>query len=36
MAPRVKVLAVFSREDGELVADLIELPVRCELENEVQ
>jgi CD109 antigen len=33
--PRVKVLAVVAREDGELVADVIELPVSCELEHEV-
>ena len=33
--PRMKVLAVVAREDGELVADVIELPVRCELEHEV-
>ena len=35
MAPRVKVLAVFAREDGELVADLLELEVQCQLENQV-
>ena len=34
--PRVKVLAVVAREDGELVADVIELPVSCELEHEVR
>jgi len=35
MVPRVKVLGVFSREDGELVADLIEIPVECTLQNQV-
>ena len=35
MLPRVKVLGVFSREDGELVADLIELDVYCSLEHRV-
>ena len=34
--PRVKVLAVVAREDGELVADVIELPVSCELEHKVR
>ncbi|CAI8027819.1 Murinoglobulin-1, partial [Geodia barretti] len=33
--PRVKVLGVVAREDGELVADLIEIPVTCQLENQV-
>ena len=36
MVPRVKVLGVFSRENGELVADLIEIPVTCSLENQVR
>ena len=36
MVPRVKVLGVFSRESGELVADLIEIPVTCSLENQVR
>ena len=35
MTPNIKVLGIFAREDGELVADLIELSVNCELENEV-
>ena len=35
MVPKVKVLGVFSRDDGELVADMIEISVRCKLENEV-
>lgn len=35
MVPRVKVLAWFVRDNGELVADLIELPVCCEIENKV-
>ena len=35
MIPRMKILGVFARSDGELVADLIELPVECELENKV-
>ena len=33
--PRVKVLGVVARDDGELVADLIEIPVTCQLENQV-
>ena len=36
MVPKVKVLGVFSREDGELVADLIEIPVACSLPNQVR
>ena len=36
MVPRVKVLGVFSGEDGELVADLIEIPVACSLPNQVR
>jgi len=36
MVPKVKVLGVFSREDGELVADLIEIPVECTLQNQVR
>ena len=35
MLPKVKVLGVFGREDGELVADLIELDVYCSLEHRV-
>jgi len=35
MVPRVKVLGVFSRDDGELVADLIEIPVECTRQNQV-
>lgn len=35
MVPRVKVLGLFAREDGELVADLIELEVACDLRNDV-
>ena len=35
MVPKVKVLGVFAREDGELVADLIELEVHCEFQNDV-
>ena len=35
MVPKVKVLVVFARRDGELVADLIELPVDCALQNKV-
>lgn len=34
--PRVKVLGVIAREDGELVADIIELPVKCQLEHQVR
>lgn len=34
--PRVKILGVIAREDGELVADLIEIPVKCQLEHEVR
>jgi len=36
MVPRAKVLGVVAREDGELVADLIEVPVTCELEHAVR
>ena len=36
MVPRAKVLGVFSGEDGELVADLIEVPVACSLPNQVR
>ena len=36
MVPKVKVLGVFARTDGELVADLIELTVQCQLENQVR
>ena len=36
MVPRVKVLGVFAREDGELVADLIELDVHCTLQHRVR
>lgn len=35
MVPKVKVLGLFAREDGELVADLIEVDIRCSLENQV-
>jgi hypothetical protein len=35
MVPRVKVLGVFAREDGELVADLIELDVKCSFRHRV-
>ena len=35
MLPRVKVLGVFAREDGELVADLIELDIDCSLQHRV-
>ena len=35
MIPRVKILGVFAREDGELVADLIELDVRCSFRHRV-
>ncbi len=35
MVPKVKVLGLFAREDGELVADLIELTVACNLKNNV-
>ena len=34
--PRVKVLGVVAKRDGELVADLIEIPVTCQLEHEVR
>ena len=36
MVPRIKVLGVFAREDGELVADLIELEVDCTLRHRVR
>ena len=32
----MKVLGVTARSDGELVADLIEIPVTCQLEHEVR
>lgn len=35
MVPKVKVLGFFARDDGELVADLIELEIRCDLQNRV-
>ena len=35
MVPKIKLLGVFARADGELVADLIEVPVECEFENDV-
>ena len=34
--PRVKVLGVVARDDGELVADLIEIPVSCQLGHRVR
>ena len=34
--PRVKVLGVVARTDGELVADLIEISVSCKLMHEVR
>ena len=36
MVPRIKVLGVFACEDGELVADLIELEVDCTLRHRVR
>ena len=36
MVPRVKVLGVYSGKNEELVADLIEIPVECSLENQVR
>ena len=35
MTPRIKVLSLFARFDGELVADLLQLNVLCELEHKV-
>ena len=36
MVPHVKVLGLYARTDGELVADLIELNVQCKLKNNVR
>jgi len=35
LVPSFKLLAFFAREDGELIADLIEVKVECELKEEV-
>ena len=35
MSPQFKVFALFAREDGELVGDLVELTVECHLSNQV-
>jgi len=35
MTPRIKILSLFARLDGELVADLLELNVLCELKHKV-
>ena len=36
MVPRVKILGLYVRIDGEIVADLIELNVQCKLKNLVR
>lgn len=36
LAPSFQLLVFFAREDGELIADLIEVKVRCELKEEVR
>ena len=34
--PRMKVLGVVARDDGELVADVIDVEVACQLEHQVR
>ena len=36
MVPSFKLLVFFAREDGELVADLMEIKVKCELKGKVK
>ena len=35
MVPSFKLLVFLAREDGELIADLMELQVKCELKEKV-
>ena len=35
MVPGIKILAGFARKDGELVLDMLELQVECQLEHKV-
>ena len=35
MVPGIKILAGCAREDGELVLDMLELKVECQLEHKV-
>ena len=35
MVPKTKILAGFARTDGELVMDLLEIEIDCELEHKV-
>ena len=36
MVPSFKLLVFFAREDGELIADLMEVKVKCELKEKVR
>lgn len=36
MVPNFKLLVFFAREDGELIADLMEVKVKCELKEKVR
>ena len=36
LAPNFQLLVFFAREDGELIADLIEVKVKCELKEKVR
>ena len=36
MVPNFKLLVFFAREDGELIADLMEVKVKCELKEKVK
>ena len=36
MVPKTKILAGFARTDGELVMDLLEIEIECELEHKVK
>ena len=36
LAPSFQLLVFFAREDGELIADLLEVKVGCELKEEVR
>ena len=35
LVPSFKLLVYFAREDGELIADLLEVKVKCELKEKV-
>ena len=36
LVPSFKLLVFFAREDGELIADLMEVKVKCELKERVR